>query len=335
MHTFAKPKLASVPKRVTAPVVIRKPGKELAGLAYDAINSPGRPLDSSTQLSMEKKLGRSFTSVRVHDNSIANKSAKMLGAEAYTLGNDIVFNRSMPGFDIRSNAKLLTHELVHVLQSGTVAPPITAATPLRLSKSSDEAEQEADRISGLPENSTLPQPTQRVGPGTLMRKLLSIEKDFHDPNFCYKPGVPRDSTHPDLKKVVAVMQAQIITPDNCDGKLTLRTSVLKSGWGAAVANFESFGGGASQGIFEGIKRNEDAERVDYEERFALNTCHAQFTRCHLITHSEGDAKYIFGKARYQPNIYATSTAIGTLFHDKTPQPALEVNPCAGVSRDPC
>jgi hypothetical protein len=330
MHAFKSPNVPSNKQTVSVPLPSRKSSNDPIGLAHDAVNSSSRSLDPSTKLSMEKKFGHSFASVRVHDNPMANQSANMLGAKAYTLGNDIVFNKSMPGFTTKSDADLLTHELVHVLQSGEESASTSASRPMQVSKPMDEAEQEADRLSNSASDSSLPEPGQRVRQGTLMRSLQTTQRNFFDPNFCYKNSL-RDSTHPDLTKVVAVMQAQIDTPNNCDGYVTLRTSVLRSGWGASVANFESLGGGTSQGVYEGIVRDDAAERVDYEERFSLDSCHAQFTRCHLITYTEGGTRYIFGKARYQPNVFATSTSGGTAFHDSTPPPALDVNPCDGLS----
>jgi hypothetical protein len=318
---------------VSIPLPSRKSSNDPIGLAHDAVNSSSRPLDPSTRLSMEKKFGHSFASVRVHDNPMANQSANMLGAEAYTLGNDIVFNKSMPRFHTKSDADLLTHELVHVLQSGEESASTSASRPMQVSKPMDEAEQEADRLSNSSSDSFLPEPGQLVGQGTLMRKFQTTQKDFFDPNLCYKNGL-RDKDHPDLSKSIGIMQAQIETPFNCDGYVTLRTSVIKTA-GASATIFETLGGGTSQGLFEGITKSDDDDTVNYEERFSLDSCHAQFTRCHLITFTEGGTKYVFGKARYEPNVFATSTATGTEFHDSTPPPTMEVSPCAGISASTC
>jgi hypothetical protein len=131
------------------------------------------------------------------------------------------------------------------------------------------------------------------------------------------------------------MQAEIETPDTCDGEVVLRTSVLQSDWGAASAEFESYGDGQSQETLAGLYRDRDAERVDYEERFSLDTCHAQFSRCHLITFYEGGTKYTFAEAGYRVQVYATSEPGGTVLHDDTLAPTLIVEPCNNVRLSLC
>ncbi|MGH7467159.1 MAG: hypothetical protein ACRENP_04150 [Longimicrobiales bacterium] len=131
------------------------------------------------------------------------------------------------------------------------------------------------------------------------------------------------------------MQAQIDTRDTCDGTVTLRTSVRQSDWGAADAEFEAYGGGTARGISMGIHRARNAERVDFEEEFSLDTCHATFRRCHLITFDEGGTKYTFAEAVYQPDITATSEPQGTEMHDATPAPRLIVRPCNAVTPTFC
>jgi hypothetical protein len=54
--------------------------------------------------------------VRIHHGTEAAASASALRAQAYTLGEDIVFNRDKYAPDSEAGRKLLSHELVHVLQ---------------------------------------------------------------------------------------------------------------------------------------------------------------------------------------------------------------------------
>jgi hypothetical protein len=57
-----------------------------------------------------------FGSVRIHDDSDAARSARSLHAQAYTIGNHIVFNSGKYDPYSEHGRRLLSHELVHVIQ---------------------------------------------------------------------------------------------------------------------------------------------------------------------------------------------------------------------------
>jgi len=65
---------------------------------------------------MERGFGHDFSAVRVHIGEAAGRSARALGAVAYTLGSDVVFSsgRYAP-YTVRGR-RLLAHELAHVVQ---------------------------------------------------------------------------------------------------------------------------------------------------------------------------------------------------------------------------
>jgi outer membrane protein OmpA-like peptidoglycan-associated protein len=80
------------------------------------LNRPGRPLDVSTRNFMESRFGHSFAGVRVHTGEEAAASARAMHAQAYTLGNHIVFGASQYQPSSSSGRRLLAHELTHVVQ---------------------------------------------------------------------------------------------------------------------------------------------------------------------------------------------------------------------------
>ncbi|MGB3675442.1 MAG: DUF4157 domain-containing protein, partial [Candidatus Nanopelagicales bacterium] len=83
---------------------------------HDVLRSSGRPLDGETRRLMESKIGADFSGVRIHTDARASASAQDMSADAYTVGNNVVFasGRYSPhSFDGR---KLLAHELVHTVQ---------------------------------------------------------------------------------------------------------------------------------------------------------------------------------------------------------------------------
>src|SRR5262249_39500283 len=51
----------------------------------------GQSLDTNTRVFMESRFGEDFSGVRVHTNPRITNSAESKNAQAYTVGNDIVF----------------------------------------------------------------------------------------------------------------------------------------------------------------------------------------------------------------------------------------------------
>ena len=91
-------------------------------LVHDALCRPGRALDSGSRREMESRFGHDFSQVRVHDDSLANRSASAMGAAAYTVGRDIAFARGMQEPGDLHRRRLLAHELAHVIQQERGGP---------------------------------------------------------------------------------------------------------------------------------------------------------------------------------------------------------------------
>lgn len=97
---------------------------------------------------MESRLGHDFGGVRVHTGAQAGASGASVGANAYTVGRDVVFGNDQwsPGTD--TGRRMLAHELTHVVQQeagpvdGTPAPG-----RIRLSDPSDRFEREAETVA--------------------------------------------------------------------------------------------------------------------------------------------------------------------------------------------
>jgi hypothetical protein len=104
---------------------------------------------------MESRFGEDFSGVRVHTDGQASESARSVNAQAYTVGNDIVFagGRYDPGSS--TGQRTIAHELTHVVQqrSGPVDGTPTGSG-IRLSHPGDRfeqaAEQSAERIMAAP-----------------------------------------------------------------------------------------------------------------------------------------------------------------------------------------
>lgn len=78
--------------------------------------SVGRPLDPAIQQDMGQRFGHDFSQVRVHTDERAAESARAVNALAYTVGRDIVFGTGQYVPETRDTRRLLTHELMHVIQ---------------------------------------------------------------------------------------------------------------------------------------------------------------------------------------------------------------------------
>ncbi len=108
----------------------------------------GAPLDDATRTSMEGRFGQSFDDVRVHTDSQASQSAESVGANAYTVGNDIVFRAGQFDTSSTTGQRTIAHELSHVVQQragpvdGTDAPG-----GIKLSDPSDRFEQAAEQTA--------------------------------------------------------------------------------------------------------------------------------------------------------------------------------------------
>jgi hypothetical protein len=101
-------------------------------LVSNGLLSSGQPLDSATRAYFEPRFGHDFSRVRVHSDARASEFARLIDANAYTTGRDIVFgaDRFAPG--TTEGRRLIAHELTHVVQqsdahgAGGTAVPATS-----------------------------------------------------------------------------------------------------------------------------------------------------------------------------------------------------------------
>ena len=76
----------------------------------------GSPLPGPVRTEMEAGLGADFGSVRVHDGPQAAASAHAVQAQAYTVGDEIVFDHGAYQPGTEPGRHTLAHELTHVVQ---------------------------------------------------------------------------------------------------------------------------------------------------------------------------------------------------------------------------
>lgn len=105
----------------------------------EVLNSGGKKLAAPIRAEMESRFSTDFSDVRLHTGTAAARSARAIGARAYTSGSHVVIG---PG---GGDKHTLAHELTHVVQQrqGPVAGTDNGAG-LRVSNPSDRFEREAE-----------------------------------------------------------------------------------------------------------------------------------------------------------------------------------------------
>ncbi len=78
--------------------------------------SGGAPLPEEAKSFMESRFGNDFGQVRIHDGAEAAMLSRDLGAQAFTVGNDVFFGGGKFAPDTDAGNRLLAHELTHTIQ---------------------------------------------------------------------------------------------------------------------------------------------------------------------------------------------------------------------------
>jgi len=130
-------------------VVQRRPAgksevERVPPIVHDVLRSAGQPLDASTRAFMGPRLGHDLSAVRVHTGAAAEQSAASVDAMAYTVGNNMVFNRGQFAPSTFEGRKLIAHELTHVVQQSFRA---STSADLRIGETNSPEERAADLAS--------------------------------------------------------------------------------------------------------------------------------------------------------------------------------------------
>jgi outer membrane protein OmpA-like peptidoglycan-associated protein len=110
-----------------------------------ALAGPGRPLEPALRQDMEQRFGRDFSRVRVHLGVAAEQSAWDVDAEAYAVGQNIVFGAGRFAPRTHEGRRLLAHELTHVVQQAELG---RTAHPSHVSNG-DRAEVRQEAATGV------------------------------------------------------------------------------------------------------------------------------------------------------------------------------------------
>jgi hypothetical protein len=105
----------------------------------------GSSLDPGVRSKMEASLGHDFGGVKVHTGPEASAAAKSVQAQAFTVGNNVVFNEGKYNPSSSEGQRTIAHELTHVVQQSKGDVPGTSrGDGVKVSDPSDWAEQQAE-----------------------------------------------------------------------------------------------------------------------------------------------------------------------------------------------
>lgn len=94
----------------------------------------GASLDKKTKNEMESGFGTDFSNVKIHTDSNATQMSQEIGAQAFTSGNDVYFNKGKYNPDSKDGKHLLAHELTHTVQQGNGNKIQQKPTPKKASR---------------------------------------------------------------------------------------------------------------------------------------------------------------------------------------------------------
>ncbi len=112
-HSFSNISAPKIQRRAENPA---SQIEEVPASVERVLASSGNPLPITVRQDMEQRFGQDFSRVRMHTGSAAEQSARDVSANAYTVGNNIVFNRGKFSPETQAGKRLLAHELTHVVQ---------------------------------------------------------------------------------------------------------------------------------------------------------------------------------------------------------------------------
>lgn len=139
--------------------------QDMQGLYGNSFAQDAMGLPSDLMRQFERSLGTDLSDVRLHTGEDAATRTAAVHADAYTLGNDILFGEDTADFSSPEGVALLAHEVAHTVQQRDSAPFVqrqesgAAATATAEKEANRSAD---DMIRGVP----VARPIDEVSPYT-------------------------------------------------------------------------------------------------------------------------------------------------------------------------
>ena len=154
--------------------------RDAASPVHDVIGSGGgSPLDDSMRSSLDSRFGPDCGHARLPTDEQASQSAASVGANAYTVGSDIVFRSGQYDAGTPTGQRTIAHELAHVVQQrsgpvdGTDAPG-----GIRLSDPGDRFERSASSTAEQVMSDSSPASSATAGQVELPEDEMPVQRDM-------------------------------------------------------------------------------------------------------------------------------------------------------------
>jgi hypothetical protein len=175
-----------------------------AAAAVDRANAGGggQELDPAVKGQMEQGFGASLDDVRVHTDGEAAGAAEDLNARAFTVGQDVYFNKGEYDPGSEDGQHLIAHEIAHTVQDGDGAATKRRDGDVTVSASGDAAEVEADRAADV------------VTAGGTVGALSARTATVHRDALGDLDSTSRGNWVGDVNEGQAIRRAAALTPDD-------------------------------------------------------------------------------------------------------------------------
>lgn len=200
---------------------------EVPSIVYEVLNSPGRPLDSATRRFFEPRFGHDFGRVRIHIDSRAAESARAVNAQAWTVGQEIIFAQGRYAPETPAGKNLLAHELAHTIQQRGVPRPAARVAAARDAEY-HHLERDANSMAAAAKTGK-----PAAAPRQAKRPTLSrADEDQNDPNVTNAPKTA-------VKPVTGSIGGQTVT-HNVKPTQVYAGKVKDSSGAEAIESLEEF-----------------------------------------------------------------------------------------------
>ena len=112
----------------------------------EALAGAAEPLPTALRRRLERAIGVDLGPVRIRTGEAAARAADAVGADAFAIGQDIVFAAGRYQPDGEEGVRLIAHEVAHTVQQAA-APALAAPGAIEVSRPGDAGELEADRVA--------------------------------------------------------------------------------------------------------------------------------------------------------------------------------------------
>jgi Domain of unknown function (DUF4157) len=234
--------------------------------SLQARQSQGRPLGVIPRVVLERSFpDLNLSQVRVHTDATADAAARDLGADAFVLGTDLFFRSDAFNPLTERGLALLTHELVHVRQSGRGSAPASMVERDRLESEALRAEvvQQFPALAASPRRGWTA--SDAVGGRFSSRQLPPVALGFARPGGAEPMYDRGDRRSPQRSRSVPLERLADSRPLRADAGRTAATQEQPGGEGNAVS-----GAGDLEGLARHFFRALEQKIVIEKERRGID-----------------------------------------------------------------